>query len=370
MARKRSTRQAAVCVALFGLLAVAAPAWAASREKVLHGFDGTDGAYPYAGLSLDWAGSLYGTTSQGGSEGKGNVFKLTPGANGRWTETVLHSFTGSDGYRPLAGVIFDDAGNLYGTTYGPGNGLVFKLAPNQKSKWTETVLYTFRDSPDGTNPATGLVFDGSGNLYGTTQYGGNGYCTTGCGVLFRLAPGARGHWNETVLHNFDYLKDGAFPAADLTFESAGNLYGTLPVGGYSNGLSCSGAVYSLEAPEWTETVLHCFDSNDPNGAAPFASVIFDKAGNLYGTTSGGGGYVYDGGFYTGCGVLFKLSTPKQKGGAWKEKVLHSFTGGTDGARPGDLILDASGNLYGRAKIGGNLNDCKGHGCGAVFENMP
>jgi len=275
-------------------------------ETVLHTFgNGTDGAAPYAGLIFDAAGNLYGTTTAGGTYNSclysanycGTVFELTPTVGGGWTEQVLHSFNGTDGAVPYAGLVFDAAGNLYGTTDVGGTddaGTVFELTPAAGGGWTETVLYSFCAQPnctDGGNPSASLILDAAGNLYGTTDYGGT-YCPQGCGTVFELTPAGR----ETVLYSFcaqPNCTDGAYPSASLIFDAAGNLYGTTRGGGTYG----YGTVFEL-TPEanggWMENVLHSFNDNGTDGSTPEAGLIFDAAGNLYGTTQYGGVY-YNGG---------------------------------------------------------------------------
>jgi uncharacterized repeat protein (TIGR03803 family) len=333
---------------------------AAPSFAVLHSFQGADGANPQAGLVRDAAGNLYGTTFFGGAHGVGVVFKVS--ATG--TETVLHSFTGADGGNPFAGLIRDVAGNLYGTTSSGGtdaNGVVFKLSPGG----SETVLYNFTGGADGAVPRAGLVRDTAGNLYGTTPFGGaTSTCNPpdgpgvprmqvanpGCGVVFKLSPTG----TETVLHTFTGGADGASPVADLIRDAEGNLYGTAATGG---GGTCNqfvppgcGTVFKL-GPSGTETVLHSFTGAD--GATPVAGLVRDAAGNLYGTTyTGGADY----------GVVFKVSA------TGTETVLHSFTL-ADGAVPrAGLLRDAAGNLYGTTEIGGATSTCAPpQGCGVVFE---
>src|ERR1017187_1221490 len=205
--------------------------WATAQEKVLHNFNnnGTDGVSPQAGLIVDGAGNLYGTTSGGGTYYHGTVFELTPAAGRGWTETVLHSFNnnGTDGYEPLAGLIFDAAGNLYGTTYVGGSygyGTAFELTPAGGGTWNEKVLYSFASGSTAFYLTSGLIFDGAGNLYGTTL-GGQG------GSVFELTPTAGGGWTEKVLHSFGNGTDGEDPQAGLIFDAAGNLYGTTYLGG-------------------------------------------------------------------------------------------------------------------------------------------
>ena len=265
-------------------------------ESVLYAFcpdmyclDGQDPA----GLIFDHDGNLYGTTTHGGAYWWGAVFKLTPQANGSWTESLLHSFTsGEDGGIPDAGLILDQAGNLYGTTTGGGTygyGTVFRLTPSQDGSWTESVLHSFTGGEDGGIPYAGLILDQAGNLYGTTGQGGNlKHCNgIGCGVVFTLTPNANGSWTENVLHRFCAItncRDGTGPQGTLTLDAAGNLYGTT----VSGGLSGYGVVFKLARNTngvWRETVLKHFPGGNP-GMFPYAGLIFDGAGNLYGTTAG------------------------------------------------------------------------------------
>jgi len=342
----------------------------AGNETVLHSFTGSpDGAFPNAGLVMDPAGNLYGTTSQGGSGsgcgfsfGCGTVFKLDPAGN----ETILYSFKGgSDGESPVAGLIMDVAGNLYGTTADGGSGggcsfgcgTVFKLDPAGNF----TVLHSFTGSPgDGGRPVAGLIMDTAGNLYGTTAEGGSGTCTvivvpvSGCGTVFKLDPAG----NEMLLHSFTGGSDGTQPLAALIFDQAGNLYGTTEEGGSGtctviNGVSGCGTVFKLD-PSGNETVLHTFTGGNDGAAPLFVGLIMDIAGNLYGTTQVGGG---SSNCSVGCGTVFKLDT------SGNETVLHSFTGSPgDGAIPrATLIMDKAGNLYSTTSNGG------ASGFGTVFK---
>jgi uncharacterized repeat protein (TIGR03803 family) len=302
------------------------------NPTVLYSFTGGDGSHPGGVLIADAAGNLYGTTISGGAQDAGTVFQLTPSG----TLNVLYSFTGgSDGALPWAGMIADTAGNLYGTTYGggaSGQGTVFQLDPSG----TLTVLYSFTGGNDA-SPWSGLIADAAGNLYGTTEGG------DGPGEVFQLTPS--GILN--VLHNFTG-RDGAIPHGGLIFDAAGNLYGTTHNGGAS---AAYGTVFQL-TPSGALNVLHSFTGGS-DGAYPEAGLIADMAGNLYGTTWGGGS--------GGQGTVFQL-TPS---GALN--VLYSFTGGSDGGRPAaDLIADAAGNLYGTTASGGAGTSCPG-GCGTVFE---
>jgi len=337
-------------------------------EKVLHSFgNGTDGYWPSAGLIFDAAGNLYGTTQVGGTYNYGTVFELTPQAGGGWTETVLHSFNdnGTDGYYPSASLIFDAVGNLYGTTPAGGTyggGTLFELTPIGGGNWAETVLYGFcsqANCADGYKPEAGLIFDAAGNLYSTTEAGG----TYGEGTVFELSPTAGGGWTEQVLYSFGNGTHGTNPEAGLIFDAAGNLYGTTVNGGTYN----YGTAFRLSPGEggWTETVLHNFGSGT-DGAYLYGGLIFDAAGNLYSTTYAGGTYTSCTGT-GGCGTVFEL-TPTG-GGGWTETVLYSFCpqdNCTDGFYPeAGVILDAAGNLYGTTSLGGGP-----HSSGTVFELMP
>ena len=345
---------------VFELTPAAGGTW---TEKVLHNFndDGTDGYQPVASLIFDAAGNLYGTTEAGGTYSAGTVFELTPAAGGTWTEKVLHNFNsdGTDGFFPSAGLVLDAAGNLYGTTLGGGTsnrGTVFELTPAAGGGWTEQVLHNFNlDGTDGYYPLAGLIFDAAGDLYGTTSSGG----AYGYGTVFELTPAAGGTWTEKVLHSFNNEgTDGVNPQAGLILDAAGSLYGTTVQGG--TGSSCPngcGTIFELTPAAggtWTEKVLHNFDGTD--GYQPYADLIFDAAGNLYGTTEAGGTY--------SAGTVFEL-TPAA-GGTWTEQVLHNFKDdGTDGIEPhAGLIFDASGNLYGTTFGGG------AYGQGTVFEITP
>ena len=253
---------------------------AASQEQVLYSFNdnGTDGLNPVAGVISDGAGNLYGTTGYGGAYGFGAVFELTPGSGGTWTEIVLHSFNNKDGDNPYSGLIFDTSGNLYGTTVwggAYGGGTVFELTPGSGGTWTETVLHSFKDSgKDGNSPYASLIFDASGDLYGTTSEGGT-YVSGG--TVFQLTPGTNGKWTEKVLHSFvDNGRDGLNPNAGLIFDTAGNLYGTTYNGGSAAG---RGTVFRLtpgNKGKWTEKVLHSFNGKD--GSYPAAGLISIRLG--------------------------------------------------------------------------------------------
>ena len=316
-------------------------------ETVLHSFasNGTDGVYPYAGLFMDTEGNLYGTTYQGGANGYGTVIKLTPSG----TETVLHSFSanGFDGVYHYGGLVMDKKHKLYGTTDVGGEygvGTVFKLTPSGP----ETVLHSFAPSgTDGFSLFAGLIMGKKHNLYGTTYAGGkNGY-----GTVFKMTSSGA----ETVLYNFcprPGCADGEFPYAGLVTDRKGNLYGTTLYGGANN----YGTVFEVSATG-THTVLYNFTGSSTDGYDPFAGLVVDKNGNLYGASAYASGNSY--------GVVFELS-PGKKGAPWTFKSLHAFeTGSGDGLAPfGTLILDTEGNLYGTTVDGG------ANTIGTVFKVTP
>jgi uncharacterized repeat protein (TIGR03803 family) len=364
---------AVMAITLIVALVLAPGAWAGTKYKTLHKFTGgADGTSPWDTLIFDQAGNLYGTT--GGAEESpgptpGNVFELTPNSDGTWTESVLYTFTGgSDGGSPVAGLIFDQAGNLYGTTEFGGNlncqygcGVVFELTPDSDGSWTESVLYSFTGGTDGSQPFAGLTFDQQGNLYGTTGGGGNSKCQglfSGCGVAFELAPNSDGTWTESVLHAFNG-KDGQMPLAGVIFDQAGNLYGTTRGGGQLLSdcgdwmASGCGVVYELTPGSGGSWTEKALHAfNRQDGMWPIAPPVFDAAGNLYGTTEKGASN--DCGAES-CGTVFEL-TPGSNG-KWKRKVLDYFNG-KDGYAPGlgALIFDTAGSLYGITGQGGAYGD--------------
>ncbi|HWY58129.1 MAG TPA: choice-of-anchor tandem repeat GloVer-containing protein [Terriglobales bacterium] len=321
------------------------------KETVLYDFENSpDAAFPSAGLVRDQKGNLYGTTFLGGTSNNGAIFRL--GTTGK--ETVLYSFTGGrDGGDPMASLILDSNGNLYGTTYTGGDlscrvgemngcGVVFKLSKAGKL----TVLHRFHGT-DGADPLAGVVRDEAGNLYGTTTAGGSATCNGGCGTVFKLNQAGK----ETVLHTFT-LGDGATPMrGSLIRDRAGNLYGTTQWGGDlscgGGGIGC-GTVFKLDKTG-KETVLYKFKLGT-DGGLPAGGLVRDPAGNFYGTTSLGGQLSCNGG--DGCGTVFKLDK------AGKETALYDFTNGSDGAFPeATLVRDPFGNLYGTTE--GNLQNTWG-----------
>ena len=368
-----------------------------------------DGENPQTGLVEDASGNLYGTTSGGGancpSESVGNVcnygtvFKLTPGSNGSYTESVLYSFCSqggsncTDGYAPN-GLIVDAAGNLYGTTNAGGGGTVFKLTPGGGGSYSYSMLYSFFSQGccgNGEYPYAGLIEDASGNLFGTTEFGG----TALGGIVFKLSPNGQ-NYDYAVIYAFcsegaTNCTDGIKPQAPLIEDAAGNLYGTTYEGGGNN----AGTVYKLtpSGSGYTETVLYSFCAQyDPSnndcvdGANPEAGLIEDASGNLYGTTLWGGANIVRANNNTLLGgTAFKLSAEppsgcpagSNTGTGWCETVLYNFCslGGTeclDGYfLTAGLIVDASSNLYGTTLLGGDPCNCGGafvgNGFGAVFE---
>ena len=359
------------------------------KENVIYNFASgvnnfVNGVYP-SGLTMDTAGNLYGTAGFSGPSEYGSVFELSPLPDGKWQEKDLVDFGGGLD-QPLGGVVFDHAGNLYGTTSrGGSNGLgaIFELVPGANGQWTEKTIHSFDGYPnDGASPAAGLIMDEAGNFYGTTQKGGNSAnCTggggqaVGCGTVFRLSVTANGGWQVQLLYSFKGSTiDGASPVAPLILDSAGNLYGTTRQGGIKagcsqeNGLPTCGTVFELSpnASSWMESILYEFTNSAGDGAVPVAAVTFDRAGNLWGTTSVGG--------TVGDGTVFEL-TPGS-GGEWGETIVHSF-GVTqyDGKFPeGSLLLDTAGNLYGATAAGGKAwggnRGWASAGYGTVFEITP
>jgi uncharacterized repeat protein (TIGR03803 family) len=317
---------------------------------------GADGANPQGNLVFDRAGNLYGTTVFGGGcgvnnpNGCGTVFELSPIGSGGWQKTTIYRFEGGmDAAGPSSGLAIDEAGNLYGATAEGGlrYGTVFELSPTAGG-WSETVLHLFVKlfAPQG-----GLVLDAKGNLYGTASNGG----PTGCGGVFELTP-ASGSWNLKVLHAFGCGSDGDYPSGTLASDSLGRIYGVTARGGAFK----DGTVYLLTpraGSGWASRVIHSFNGAD--GLAPFAGVTVDEADNIYGTTQVGGSSQN---CTNGCGVAYKLTATSS--GSWNHSILHIFTA-VDGDSPSSaLILDNVGNLFGTTSAGGIGN------FGTVFEITP
>ena len=410
----------ALAVAIvFALTLVASPAAQAQTYHVTHAFTGgKDGGWPRAGVTIDKSGNLYGTTYAFGipnGPNWGGVYQLKP-TGGNWSFNTLYTFTrGTDGAFPSARVIFGPNGTLYGTTQegGSGYGTVFKLSPPSLCNtsfcpWKITTLYAFKGTPDcngQTNSFGELVFDQAGNIYGTTYYGG----TKNQGCVYKLTRSGSGY-TESVIHSFVGGGDGRFPYTGVILDSAGNLYGTTGQGGPRD----SGTVYQLVPSNggYTENILYRF-TNGSDGRYAFGGLIFDRSGNLYGSTEDGGAggagtafeltpvgngtwsytglYSFSGGhFYNGpyasfvmdgsgnlygttwgggaeaLGTVFKLTRANQP--PWTYTSLHDFKG-SDGENPvSNVTFDASGKLYGTASQGGNAK-CDS-GCGVVWEITP
>lgn len=388
-------RTSAMLFILMFLLLISAHA---QTYKVIYNFtgQGSDGATPYAGPTLDQSGNLYGSTYLGGTFGSGSVYRLSPhGSSWKYTslyslkggadgagpafgslviggqnralfgttegggffgtafvvcacpqrEAVLHSFgMGTDGAQPIGGLTLDAAGNYYGTTSlggAFGDGTVFGGKRSGK-QWTEKVLYSFgNDSSDAINPAAGVSLDAQGNIFGTASFGGS----LGVGAIYKLTRSGS-KYTESILYNFQGLDDGQNPVGGVILDTAGNLYGTTFDGGINGG----GTVYEL-SPSGVFTVLYSFVGGY---GGPYNKLTFDVHGNLYGITNGDGA--------NGLGSVFKLSPSN---GSWIFTDLYDFVGGADGASPyGAVAVDGLGNVFGTAVVGGSDNQ------GVVFEITP
>lgn len=353
------------------------------KDQVLYAFKGgSDGIWVRSGLVEDKAGNLYGTTFTGGSPcetqvqtGCGIIFQLVPpGApGGSWTENVIYSFHGPDGNGPTGNLTLDESGNLYGAANGGECcGIIFQLAPpsSQGGSWTFTTLYNFQGEPDGAAPTGGLIFDKAGNIYGATYSGG---AFDSSGIIFELSPptGSGGAWTETVLFTFDFLDHpgiGYNPTSGVVMDKSGNLYGVTSVGGIRK-KGGEGVVFKLGRPttggaSWSYKVLHAFQGEPSDGAFPVGGLVFDEAGNLYGTTSAGGSHKCTVPYTQPCGTVFQLTPP-----LWTESVLYNFSGGSDGWDPqASLVFHNDGVLYGTTTNGGG--GCGNGGCGTIFQLVP
>jgi uncharacterized repeat protein (TIGR03803 family) len=411
MGSRRIAHSSFFILAISAILISALPLNAGSTTKVLYAFTGgNDGEYLDTDLVIDSSGNLYGSTVQGGTHGSGTVFELSP-AGGGWTHTVLYSFTGgSDGGEPYKGVTLDPHGSIYGTavTGGGGSceggcGVVFKLTHSNGS-WTQMVIHQFTGGSDGSGPGSGLTFDAHGDIYGMTPTGG----AFGLGTVFQLQPQTNGTWQLNVVHAFTGGDDGSSASAGrLILDRAGNLYGVTTVGGandkgvafeasqnngtwtltplyafkdqpdgalpygglifdqaenlygttYYAGVHDVGTVYKLThaGGAWHETVLYSFKGGS-NGSAPISTLVADKAGNLYGTTS-------DGGAGCACGVIFKLAP--NANGTWSETTPYRFPGAPGaGFSYNGMVADTAGNFYGATTHGGATND------GTIYKFIP
>jgi uncharacterized repeat protein (TIGR03803 family) len=345
-------------------------------ETVLYRFTGgADGATPLAGLTPDGAGNLYGATISGGGgcrSGCGVVFKLAPPAapNGAWTQSVLYSFQGvreRDGNGPEGGLIFDKSGNLYGTTYAggiacsdsapDGCGTIFELSPPESpgGTWTETVIYRFHPSFNG-GPSSGLILDAQGNLYGTAVNAGK----HGEGMAYELTPTGGGGWKRTVLHAFGGRADGGYVWAGLTAGKGGVLYGATT--GYGGEVGDGGTVFQLTPPAspgaaWTETRLYMFPSGNGAAEGPSGSLLAGPLGDLFGMTESGGSGPCQVNGWLGCGTVFALTPPKTPDGRWAHTILHDFAGGADGELPYSSLIFGPGNALFGTTYGGGSGSC-------------
>jgi uncharacterized repeat protein (TIGR03803 family) len=350
-------------ILLIGLISFGAAPAQAQAFTVLHSFTGgSDGKIPYAGLTMDRAGNLYGTTAYGGFTGNdcgqagnvggcGTIFRLTREGSG-WAFNSLYQFQGfpsGDGAQPWGRVIIGPDGNLYGTTLyggltGPdcvgsfevGCGTVFKLTPpatfcrNVLCSWNETRLYSFAGEPDGAGPEGEIAFDAAGNLYGATNSGG---AYSPWGTLFELTP-AYGAWQETVLYNFMQRLDGGGPRGGVAVDPAGNVYGTTWIGGAGD----FGTIFQLASSGsgWTLNTLYSYGTG--NGFGSYAGVIIDAAGNLYGATVNGDP--------NGDAYVYELSPSN---GGWIYNTLYIFPQCYGCGPAANLVMDAAGNLYGTTR---------------------
>ena len=426
MDRTDAALSAKCLLAIFtSVVMVAGSAFAGSMYSVVYPFPNASHGYRPYELIADSVGNLYGATQYGGDSCCGVVYKLTPpeNENGKWKQTILYSFSQGRFGAGIDSLIFDSSGNLYGVASAAGTlglGFVFKLAPPTQpgAAWTETTIYTF-SGWDGYQPG-GLAVDQADSLYGATYGGGRECGGVGCGTIYKLAPPVHGStWKRTVLYFFkgvigyNGIGDGANPF-DVIFDSKGNLYGATYGGGLCQQALCYGTIFELTPPlkaggSWKERVLHRFSAN----GGLVSGVVFDKSGALYGATldsvyqlankdgawvytdlhdftGGGEGYyvlggltpdeagnVYGttagGGNQSGDGIVFKLA-PTGQDGTWTETVLHDFSGSPDGNEPtGDLVFGKGGLLYGTTLMGGTLKKCgiyASPGCGAVFRIAP
>jgi uncharacterized repeat protein (TIGR03803 family) len=419
---KKKSSHSLLCRLIFAgvLVAIVPSAAYAGQYKTLYTFKGptADGRNPYGQLIFDHAGNLYGVTGSGGSgsgcnAGCGIAFELST-TNGRWKERVLYNFSTSntEGISPAGPLLLDAKGNLYGTTNGGGDpvcqcGEVYQLT-RTGATWTQNVLLTFVNGNNGQDPIPGLLMDEAGNIYGAAGGNGAGIVTgCDCGTIFELSPNSGGTWTETVIYQFTFGRDGAFPSGPLTMDSVGNIYGATNSGGVYG----FGTIFKLALSNgaWTETTLYDFTIAEYGGPPNLYGLILDQAGNLYGASQSGGenqvGEIYefspasagywirstiytftgqsDGGYPVGgltidksgnlygtttyggqyqYGTVFKLTPGKNE--QWKETVLHSFSNGTDGSFSYGITIDPTGNLYGAAQLGGTYND------GVVYEITP
>lgn len=358
-------------VAVIGISLIAGTSHASDNVQLLHVFPKYqgDGMYPAAGLISDSNGNLYGTTSFGGSGnvadgGAGTVFELSLGT-GKWKERVIYNFSGgTDGGAPMASLIFDSKGNLYGATYGGGNpacgcGVVFELSPRADGTWSETVLHQFGNQGQELNQSWGpLTFDTKGNLYGTAASGG---MLCGCGGIFELTPQANGKWKYSDIYLFTGAQDGGNPESRLIFDSEGNLYGAAGTAVFT-----PVTIFELTptSGRWQFQLLATLPgcgACDQYGV--MSAPTFDTKGNLFGTITVGGRYGY--------GYLYEVY---RQNGSWTWTTLHDFTGGHDGGFPYTApLFDSKGNMYGATYgVGTVYGSSCGFPCngGTVWQLVP
>ncbi len=335
------------CGSVFELAPKVGGGWA---YKILYAFNGNDGWGPQGKIVFDSSGNLYGAATDGGVYGAGVVFELTPTSSGTWTETTIHSFLagGGDGWEPSSGLTEDASGNLYGVTlYGgtnQGDGTVYKLALSSDGSWSESLLYSFYPRPDGQTPSGEVTFDQAGNLYGTTTYGGS----SDLGTVYEISPGSGGVWTESKLYSFDGTY-GQTPEGAVALDAEGNVYGDTYAGGYYG----DGAVYELLAGStWTPSVLSYFGGAG-NGSFPVNGYLTaGLPGTYYGTT-------FTGGAHNG-GVVFQMKI--QTRGKWAEELVYSFETTNDAYSPVSGVTIGPGNaLFGSTGYGGTNNT------GAIYE---
>jgi len=337
------------------------------RETILYNFPGGSGGFGADAILLGADGNLYGFAGQVVFE-----LKAPTGRSGVWKYTSLYTLNGTTQGDAIQGIALDAKGNIYGATEeggdlscgnGHGCGIVFELKRPTKEggQWVFSVLHAFTGPPDGDSPFAGVTLDQGGTVYGTSAGGSLGY-----GAVYRVSPPTKkGPWTETVVYSFDAGSNlGTGPGGPVTFDGSGNMYGTTLFGGdlnCSGGAGC-GVVFELSPQQggtWTYTNLYSFQDGS-DGAVPSGNIVIDSKGNIYSTTTAGGG--------SKAGIAFKLSPPQQKGGAWIETILHSFKVPVSGGDNGGLIWGKWGDLYGVTYLGGT--GCPGNGCGTVFELQP
>jgi uncharacterized repeat protein (TIGR03803 family) len=322
------------------------PSQAGWQETILQSFSGGDGNGPHGGLTLDATGNLYGTTDDGGAYDGGTAFELSPPSGaGSWAETVLYNFgNGDDARGPQCNLIFDSQGNLYGTAEGGPHqaGTVFKLSPSDGG-WTETILYSFTsgiNGPGGDNPVGGLVMDREGRLYGVTTDGGE----YGGGTVFELTPSESGDYTERIIHSFDGT-DGTYPDS-LAMDKKGNLYATTAFGGYGWG-AVTELIKQLGGG-WGENVLHIMDADD--GYWVVGPVVFDESGNLYAAARLGA--------INGMGSVFMLTPTESGPWTETvlHRFDFQFPDGEDGRNPYAGVILVDGRLFGTTSSGGIHDD--------------